>query len=76
MQIINWLPFGLTLVQVIFNINLFVFYSEIIPAKPSSNKVTQASLTKLGERIVKKFNLDPGTTFMEQIYKMIIYYLR
>ena len=33
--------------------------SEIIPAKPSSNKVTQASLTKLGERIVKKFNLNP-----------------
>ncbi|XP_028395062.1 exonuclease mut-7 homolog [Dendronephthya gigantea] len=33
--------------------------SEIIPSKPSSNKVTQASLTKLGERIVKKFTLNP-----------------
>ena len=66
MQIFSWLPFGLTLV--------LSFYSEIIPAKPSSNKVTQASLTKLGERIVKKFNLNPGTTFMEQVYKIIAYY--
>jgi hypothetical protein len=76
MQIFSWLPFGLTLVKVMFNMNLFVFSSEIIPAKPSSNKVTQASLTKLGERIVKKFNLNPGKIFMEQINKMIIYYSR
>ena len=46
--------------------------SEIIPAKPTSNKVTQASLTKLGERIVKKFNLNPGTALMtvSDVYKV------
>ncbi|XP_046844991.1 exonuclease mut-7 homolog isoform X2 [Xenia sp. Carnegie-2017] len=33
--------------------------SDIIPSKPTTNKVTQTSLIKLGERIVKKFSLNP-----------------
>ena len=36
------------------------FVSEIVPIKPNNCKITRASLTKLGERLVKKFQLDPG----------------